>query len=82
MQKQHKRFIATILTNTPEGVAPLFDLVVYGATATEADVDMVSTRDTLDMLLRKRNLTLDDFAGFAIYEPMKMPERNVEHVWI
>ena len=78
-----ERFVATLLKkNAAEEVEPLFDLVIYGATHFQASLDLDHTKAQIEVLLRKRNLQLKDFAGIVLYEPDDVPGSCCVHVYV
>jgi len=61
-----KRCIVTFLG---PGEKPLFDMILYGVTKDEFLRDVDPYTKHLDLKLRQRNLTLDDFEGILLSEP-------------
>lgn len=75
-----KRFIATALVGPDD--KPLFDLVIYGASLSEASQDEDSLTATLEVKLRKRNLTLEDFSGFRFRAADIVPRACAQHEYV
>lgn len=75
-----KRFILTALAAPDD--KPLFDLIIYGSDLSEAMADEDATNERIEVQLRKRNMTMGDFAGFRLSRPADVPHGSAEVVYV